>query len=77
MVAVKNVTLACRFDWCSVRLPLPVVTCLPQAAHVLYVYYIHIIILLLYLYINTGELSHLHVPSTFETVNTHANVFFV
>ena len=29
------------------------------------------------LYINTGELSLLHVPSTFATVNTHANVFFV
>ena len=24
-----------------------------------------------------GELSLLHVPSTFATVNTHANVFFV
>ena len=29
------------------------------------------------LYINSGELSLLHVPSTFATVNTHANVFFV
>ena len=29
------------------------------------------------LYINTGWLSLLHVHSTFATVNTHANVFFV
>ena len=31
----------------------------------------------IHLYINTGELSLWHVPSTFATVNTHANVFFV
>ena len=29
------------------------------------------------LYINTGELSLLHISSTFAPVNTHANVFFV
>ena len=29
------------------------------------------------LYINTGEWYLWHVPSTFATVNTHANVFFV
>ena len=31
----------------------------------------------MHLYINTGEWSLLHVPSTFATVNTHASVFFV
>ena len=33
--------------------------------------------LTIHLYINTGELSLLHVPSTFATVNTYANMFFV
>ena len=31
----------------------------------------------IYLYINSGRWYLSHVPSTFETVNTHANVFFV
>ena len=30
-----------------------------------------------YLYINSGQWYQCHVPSTFATVNTHANVFFV
>ena len=30
-----------------------------------------------YLYINSGRWCLCHVPSTFVTVNTHANVFFV
>ena len=30
-----------------------------------------------YLYINSGQWYLWHVPSTFATVNTHANVFFV
>ena len=30
-----------------------------------------------HLYINSGRLYLSHVPSTFATVNTHANVFFV
>ena len=30
-----------------------------------------------YLYINSGRWYLSHVPSTFATVNTHANVFFV
>ena len=29
------------------------------------------------LYINTGQWYRWHVPSTFATVNTHANVFLV
>ena len=39
--------------------------------------YLILICVIDYLYIKTGELSLLHVPSIFATVNTHPNVFFV
>ena len=42
---------------------------------VLYIYYVYYNYY--YLYINSEQWYQWHVPSTFATVNTHANVFFV